>query len=242
MDRILEFIYQNSLFLFIFAIALPIFASIRVRVVYSKYKKVKVHSGLTGAQVAERILYTYRLMSSDVSNMKVEPFKGVMTDHYSPKEKIVRLSEEVYGESSIAAIGIAAHECGHAIQDAERFVPNRVRSVLFPVANIGSRFGPYLVFIGFLISSFGMIFAGDIFITVGIILFAFAVLFYMVTLPVEINASTRAVRVLRESGLLSDQEIGGAKKVLYAAAMTYVAAAASSVLLLLRLIAFRSRR
>jgi hypothetical protein len=241
-DKFWDFFYDYGLFLMIGAAVLSIFASIWTKVSFSKYSKVMSVRGITGKDAAEHILRSANLSDGGFgSGVSVEPIAGSLTDHYSPKEKVLRLSEPVYGSSSVAAIGVAAHECGHAIQDSRSFLPNKIRAFLVPLANIGSRFGPYMAIFGFLFTAYiGQ--AGIIMANIGILLFAFAVLFYLVTLPVEFDASKRALRILADTNILTDEELVGAKRVLRAAAMTYVAAAASAIITLLRLLAIRRRR
>ena len=241
-ERFWDFFDDYGLFLLIGTVLLSLAASIWTRVSFSKYSKVMSERGITGKDAAEYILRSARLSGDGNfgSGVTVEPVAGKLTDHYSPKEKVLRLSETVYGSTSVAAIGVAAHECGHAIQDAQSFLPNKVRGWLVPIASIGSGFGPYMAIFGLAFSSYiGQ--AGIMIANIGIILFAFAVLFYLVTLPVELNASKRALKVLAETNILTDQELVGAKRVLRAAAMTYVAAAASAIITLLRLLAIRRR-
>ena len=182
-------------------------------------------SGMTGAQAAERILRANGIM--DVSVQRVS---GKLTDHYNPSTKVLNLSESVYGSSSVAAIGVAAHECGHAIQHSKGYVPLSLRTALVPVANIGSQLSWIFIILGVIFSF------NQTLITVGIFMFSAAVLFQLVTLPVEFNASSRALRELESNGILYREEVAQTRKVLSAAALTYVAAAASAILQLLRLI------
>ncbi len=219
--------------LVIAGLALSLLASAKVKSTYSKYAKVRSMSGMTGAQAAERILHANGLY--DVS---VESVEGELTDHYDPSEKVVRLSESVYGESSVAAVGVAAHECGHAIQHANAYLPLKFRTAIVPAANIGAKVAWPLILIGMILGSSSSRFL----ITLGIIMFSLSVLFQFVTLPVEINASRRAVNALSQMGILYGEEVNGTKKVLSAAALTYVAAAASAALQLLRLILLFGRR
>lgn len=206
------------------ALVLSLVAQAAVKGTFSKYSKLGARSGYTGQSAARRILN-----QNGLSHVAVERVAGQLTDHYDPKSHVLRLSESTYDSSSIAAIGVAAHEAGHAVQHDERFWANGVRSALVPVAQIGSSFGPYLAIIG--------LFAGISFLTgLGIVLFAGAVLFYLVTLPVEFDASRRAIRVLEDQGMLTDQELKGAKSVLRAAAMTYIASALVAFASMLRLI------
>ena len=199
-------------------------ASARVRTTYAKYSKYRSMSGLTGAQAAERILH-----DAGIYDVQVGHISGNLTDHYNPKTKVLNLSDSVYGSTSVAAIGVAAHECGHAIQHAQNYAPLTIRSAIVPAANIGSTLS-WPLFLA------GLIFSIRPLLTLGILLFTLAVLFQVVTLPVEFNASSRALKMLGSSGMLGTDEVRGAKKVLTAAALTYVAALASSILQLLRLI------
>lgn len=201
-------------------------ASARVNSTYSKYSKVRSMSGITGAEAARRIL-NY----NGIFDVQVEHVKGNLTDHYDPSAKVLRLSDAVYGSSSVAAIGVAAHECGHAVQHQQGYAPLQIRSTLVPVANIGSRLGLPIVILGVIFGG-----AGSMLAQIGIWVFSAAVLFQIVTLPVEFNASNRAMKMLGQYGILGEQEVGSVRKVLSAAALTYVAAAASSILQLLRLV------
>ncbi len=199
-------------------------AAIWVRSSYSKFSKQRSASGLTGAQVARAILDRNNLF-----NVRVEPVAGTLTDHYDPQGKVVRLSEGNFGENSIAAVSVAAHECGHAIQDGVGYAPMKLRSGLFPVVNFANQLWFPLFFVGIL----GL---GQIWIQLAVILFAAVLAFHVVTLPVEINASTRAYGVLTRYGMLSRDEASGTRRVLSAAAFTYIAAALTTLLTLLYLI------
>ena len=206
-------------------------ASAKVNSTYQKYSRTRSYSGLTGAEAARRILN-----SAGIYDVTVEHVRGNLTDHYDPRARVLRLSDSVYGSSSVAAIGVAAHECGHAIQDEESYAPLRIRSALVPVVNLGSN----LYFPIFLL---GLLFSWEPLIYVGIACFALTLVFSLVTLPVEFNASGRALRVLDQQGYLSSEEMDGARAVLNAAAMTYVAATISSLLQLVRLLIIaRNRR
>ena len=220
-----RYYYDPTYILVIIGLVLCLGASAMVKVTYNRYKEVYPARFITGAEVAERIL-----RSAGIVDVRIEPVSGELTDHYDPREKVLRLSQENFHTSSVAAIGVAAHEAGHAIQHNRGYFPLKFRNSILPVANLGSQLGVPLVLIGLV---FG---AGDTLINLGIILFAFAVLFQVVTLPVEFNASRRAVKMLDEQGILYGEELSGCKKVLNAAAMTYVASLAASVLQLLRLI------
>ena len=223
--------YDPTYILVIIGLVLCLGASAMVKSTYNRYKEVYPARFMSGAEVAERILH-----SAGIQDVRVEQVAGELTDHYDPREKVLRLSQENYNTSSVAAIGVAAHEAGHAIQHNVGYFPLKFRNAILPVANLGSQLGVPLVLIG-LVFSFG-----DTLINVGILLFAFAVLFQVVTLPVEFNASKRAVKLLDEQGILYGEELSGCKKVLSAAAMTYVAAAASSALQLLRLVILGGKR
>lgn len=195
-----------------------------MRGTFRKYSRIRSGSGMTGAQVAQQIL-----ASEGLYGVQVLQVSGDLTDHYDPRNKTVSLSQTVYGSSSLAAQGVAAHECGHAIQDAKGYVPLGIRSALVPVANFGSSAAWPLFFIG-------LIFQLPVIMKIGIFLFLFALLFQLVTLPVEFNASHRAMKKLKGMNLMSREELGGARSVLSAAAMTYVAAAATSLMYLLRML------
>lgn len=217
--------YDPTYFLVIIAALISMIASMRVNSTFQKYSKVRCASGMTGADVARKIL---RL--SGITDVEVEHVSGRLSDHYDPRRKVLRLSDSVFNSQSVAALGVAAHECGHAIQHQKKYAPLGLRSLLVPAASLGSNLGIPLVIAGLI---FGAL---DFLVPIGIWIFIFAVLFQVVTLPVELNASRRAIRVLGDYGLMQREEIGIVKKVLGAAAMTYVAAAAASVLQLLRLV------
>ena len=210
---------------------LSMMASGLVNSTFQKYSHVRSRMGITGAEVARMLL-----QSQGIYDVTVQAVRGQLTDHYDPRTRTVNLSEVVYAQPSVAAIGVAAHECGHAIQDNAGYVPLRLRAAFVPIANLGSKLSWPLIILGLVI---GM----TPFIQVGIWMFVLALLFQIITLPVEFNASRRAVRLLDQTGILAGQEIGQTRKVLGAAAFTYVAAAMASVLQLLRLvILFGGRR
>lgn len=217
--------YDATYLLVVLGAVLSMIASARVNGTFSQYSRVRSMSGMTGAQAARRILD-----KNGLYDVKVEHIRGNLTDHYDPRTKVLRLSDATYASSSVAAVGVAAHECGHAVQDSESYEPLKIRSRLAPAANFGSRFG-LPIFIAGLV--FG---ANEILMQIGIWVFLLAVLFTLITLPVEFDASRRALLMLTDYGILGDAEAEGSRKVLKAAAMTYVAAAAASVLNLLRLI------
>lgn len=191
---------------------------------YNKWMKVQNTSGLTGAEIARAIL-----SENGITDVKVEPVKGMLSDHYDPRTKTVRLSEGNYGYANVAGMAVAAHEVGHAIQHAKAYAPLQARHAILPVANIGSQFGPMLAIFGIMLGGAAGSALGSSMLQVGIILFTGAVLFQLVTLPVEFDASRRALVQLNKLGLATDTDTGGARKVLTAAAMTYVAAAATSI-------------
>ncbi len=199
-------------------------ASLYMKSVTAKYARIRALSGMTGAQVAERIL-----QSAGIFDVRVQPIAGSLTDHYDPRSKTVNLSKVSFGSVSLTGIGVAAHEVGHAIQDHEGYAMLRIRGSLVPVVNIGAQFSWPLFLLG-------LVFQLPMLMQIGIILFSLAVVFQLVTLPVEIDASRRALRMLRSTGIVQSDEYSGAKKVLTAAAMTYVAALMSTILQLLRLI------
>jgi uncharacterized protein len=203
------------------AFIFSLITSFWVKSAFRKYSKVATASGLTGAQAAARVL-----RSANVNNVQIEATRGFLSDHYDPSKKVLRLSPDVYQGNSVASIGVAAHEAGHAIQDAAGYAPMKLRSAIVPMASIGSNLSWLLLIGGMIIQSMGLI-------KVGAILFSAVVAFQVVTLPVEINASRRALAAISSSGILIAEEYVGAKKVLTAAAMTYVAAAASAILTLI---------
>jgi len=228
------------LYLIIMAPALifMIYAQIKVKSTYEKYAKVYNQKGLTGAQAASQML-----MANGLSDIPVETVQGKLTDHYDPTKKILRLSPEVAGTPSVAAVGIALHEVGHALQHKTKYGMMGLRSALVPAANIGSTFGWILIFGGVLLMGLSQV-LGDLVATAGIFLFAAAVLFTLVTLPVEFNASNRARQMIKETGLLVGQEYEGDSAVLSAAALTYVAAMLQAVaqLLYFAMMVFGGRR
>ena len=219
--------YDPTYFLVLIGVILSLVASARVKSTFNKYSQMRNSRGLTGAQAAEQVLH-----GAGIYDVRVERIAGNLTDHYDPRSKVLRLSDTVYGQTSVAAVGVAAHECGHAIQHAKGYGPLKFRNVLVPVANFGAKIAWPLILVGLLINSESSWFI----IQAGIIAFSLAVLFQLVTLPVEFNASNRAIRVLADRGMMFGEEIVAAKKVLNAAALTYVAGAAASILQLLRLI------
>lgn len=217
--------YDPTYMLIIISALISLFAQFLVNSRFSKYSRVRSRSGMTGAQAAERIL-----QSQGIYDVAIQRVSGKLTDHYDPRNKTLNLSDAVYASTSVAAVGVAAHECGHAIQHARGYAPLSFRSALVPVANIGSQ-------LSWLFIILGIFFGGShTLIMIGILMFSAAVLFQLVTLPVEFNASGRALKLLSETGILQKDEVSDTRKVLSAAALTYVAAAATAVLQLLRLI------
>ena len=216
--------YDSTYILVLIGAVISMIASARVKSTYAKYGKIRSHSGMTATDAARMILD-----NAGLRHVRIERVSGDLTDHYSPKEQILRLSDTTIHSGSIAAIGVAAHECGHAIQHAEHYAPLNVRNAIVPVVNLGSTLSWPMILLGLL---FG--FSG--FFKLGILLFSFSLIFQIITLPVEFNASSRAVAILEQSGMLYEDELKGARKVLSAAAMTYVAAVVATLLSLLRLI------
>ncbi len=213
------------------ALMLAIWAQVQVKTTYRKYSRVPNSRGMTGAYAAQAVLNFY-----GITDVRIERVSGNLTDHYDPRSKVIRLSDGVYNSSTVAAIGIACHEAGHAAQHAENYAPIKIRNAIIPVCNIGSTIGIPLALIGW-------IFSFSILIYVGLGLYAAVFIFQVATLPVEFNASRRAIKVIDETQLLRDDEIGGAKKVLAAAAMTYVASMIVALANLLRLLLrFSNRR
>ena len=221
------FYWDSTYLLVIIGAVICMIASARVKSTYRKYSAYRSASGMTGAQAAERILHY-----AGIYDVTIHHVSGSLTDHYNPSQKTLNLSDDVYGSASVAAIGVSAHECGHAIQHQQGYVPLSLRSAIVPVANIGSTLAWPLILIGLIFSSG----TGSIMITIGILCFSAAVLFQLVTLPVEFNASARAMQILGQQGILSESELPYTKKVLGAAALTYVAGAAAAILQLLRLL------
>ena len=225
--------YDITYFIFMIpCLILSLYCSAKVNSTFNKYSKVANKRGITGAQAAHQVL-----TANGVTGVRIEPVSGKLTDHFDPRTNTIRLSEAVYNNTSVAAVGVAAHEAGHAVQHAQDFMPNKIRSAIVPVANIGSKLSWILIFIGFLLPV-----QYNFVITLGIIFFSLSVLFTLVTLPVEFNASKRALATIRGTNLLYDDEYTGAKKTLSAAAMTYVAAAATAIAQLLRLVLLANRR
>ena len=220
------------------AVIFSLWASIQVNSTFQKYSKVRSARGITGAEAARRVLN-----ANGLSHIRIERIPGNLTDHYDPRNDVIRLSESVYDNTSVAAVGVACHEAGHAVQHAENYIPVKIRSAIIPVTNIGSRLAIPLIIIGIILNAF----APKLLILayIGVACYGLCTLFQLVTLPTEFDASKRALRSMEGYGILGSDEIGGAKCVLRAAAMTYVAALAVSLMQLLRLfmiVAGNSRR
>lgn len=219
------FYFDPTYGLVVLGVILCLAASAKVKTTFAKYNRVRSMRGCTGAEVAERILH-----QAGIYDVTIERIAGDLTDHYDPRKKVLRLSDAVYDQQSIAAIGVAAHECGHAIQHQNGYIPLKLRSAIVPVAQFGSGIAWPIIIIGaFLVGS-------QTLINFGILLFSAAVAFQLITLPVEFNASHRAIQILGNQGILSETELKGTRKVLGAAALTYVAGAAAAILQLFRLL------
>lgn len=219
--------WDPTYFLVLIGAIICLIASAGVKSTYSKYSRYRSMSNMTGAQAAERILN-----SAGIYDVSIRHVSGNLTDHYDPRNKTLNLSDSVYGSTSVAAVGVAAHECGHAIQHQKNYAPLTIRGALVPVANFGSTISWPLILIGLFFTSN----TGTLLINLGILCFSFAVIFQLVTLPVEVNASRRALKILGNTGILNSEELPMTRKVLKAAALTYVASAATAILQLLRLV------
>lgn len=217
------------------AVIFSLWASARVNSTFKKYSKERTSNNITGAQAARAVLD-----ANGLYNVPIERVSGKLTDHYDPKTNVIRLSDSVYDSTSTAAVGVACHEAGHAVQHSEDYTPVKIRTAIVPITNIGSRLATPLILLGIVLSYFGNIFLQIAYL--GIICFCLCVFFQLVTLPTEFNASSRAMKAIKSACLLTDSEQKSAKKVLNAAAMTYVAALAVSVMQLLRLVLLVSGR
>ena len=221
--------YDPTVILVFAGLILTMIASAGVKSTFAKYSRVRCMAGYTGAQAAQEVLNR-----SGIYDVRIERVAGELTDHYDPRSKVLRLSDSTYASDSVAAVCVAAHECGHAIQHQEGYAPLKLRSFSVPLANIGSRLSWPIIVLGLILGWSGLL-------EVGILLFVFVVAFQLITLPVEFDASHRAIRILEAKQLFGDQELQGAKKVLPAAALTYVAALVSAILQLVRLILISRR-
>ena len=225
--------FDPTYMLVILGVIICMMASAKMNSTFNKYSRVRNHSGMTGREAAEEIL-----RRAGIYDVKVEHISGNLTDHYDPRSKVLRLSDATYNSTSVAAMGVAAHECGHAVQHETGYVPLKIRGALVPIANFGSTIAWPLIIIGLFFNSR----SSALFLNLGILAFSLAVLFQIVTLPVEFNASNRAIRVLGSSGMLYEDEVKATRKVLTAAALTYVAGAASAIIQLLRIILLTGNR
>ena len=219
--------FDPTYILVLAGVAVSMIASAKMRSTFNRYSTVRSRSGMTGRDTAERLLH-----SQGIYDVRVEHVSGSLTDHYDPRNKVLRLSDVTYNSASVAAIGVAAHECGHAVQHAKGYAPLSIRSALVPVVNFGSAVSWPLILAGLLINSRSAV----MLLNLGILAFSLSVLFQIVTLPVEFNASNRALRILGDTGMLYPDEVRDTRKVLTAAALTYVAGAAAAILQLLRLL------
>lgn len=223
------YFYDATYILVIIGAIISLIASMNVKSTFNRYDKYNSRSGLTGAMAAQEIL-----RAAGITNVRIERVSGNLTDHYSPKEGVLRLSDSVYNSTSVAAIGVAAHECGHAMQYDEEYFPIKIRAAVIPIANIGSVLSWPIILLGLFLGATGLM-------QLGVVLFSLVVVFQLLTLPVEFDASARALRTLRERNMLESSELTGARKVLTAAALTYVAALLTSILQLLRLVLLTRR-
>lgn len=212
------------------AVIFSLWASIRVNTTFKKYSKIRSMRGITGAEAARRVLD-----ANGLQHIRIEQIPGNLTDHYDPRSDVIRLSESVYGNTSVAAVGVACHEAGHAVQHAENYAPVKIRAAIIPVTNIGSRLAIPLIILGILLNSLTSAPEFLVIAYIGVACYGLCTLFQLVTLPTEFDASRRALRCIESYGILGSEEIGGARRVLTAAAMTYVAALAVSLMQLLRL-------
>lgn len=210
-------------------VLLSLWASAHVNSTFRKYQRQLSRRHLTGADAAQRVLY-----ANGVRGVRIEKIGGNLTDHYDPRTNVIRLSDDVFGSTSTAAIGVACHEAGHAVQYAEGYFPIKIRAAIIPVTNFGSRLAMPLILLGILFSALGQL--GDTLVYLGIACFGLSLVFQLVTLPVEFNASRRAIRAIDDCGMLTQEELQGARKTLRAAALTYVAATATALAQLLRLL------
>lgn len=225
--------YDSTYILVMIGVVICLLASAKMNAVFSRYSRVPSHSGMTGRDAAEALLHR-----EGIYDVRIEHISGNLTDHYDPRAKVLRLSDATYNQTSVAAIGVAAHECGHAIQHARGYAPLNIRSALVPIANFGSSIAWPLIVIGLIMNSQ----TAQLFLNLGVLAFSAAVLFQLVTLPVEFNASRRALQILGNTGMLYPDEVRDTRKVLTAAALTYVAGAASAILQLLRLLMISNSR
>ncbi len=225
----------TSFIVFLLAAVFTMFAQAKVNSAFKRYSNVKNERGLTGAQAARMVLD-----ANGLNDVNIEQIRGSLTDHYDPKKRVLRLSQSVYGVPSLAAVSVACHEAGHAIQHANKYAPLTFRNTIVPVVNIASRFSWILIILGIMMFAGGS-YIGDLLFNIGVIFFVAVIVFHAVTLPVEFNASSRAIKQMLANNVIYEEEEHGAKKVLSAAAMTYVAALAVALANLLRILAMRGR-
>lgn len=227
--------YSIAMIALIIAIIFTMIAQTKVNSNFRRYSKVRNDYGISGAEAARKVLD-----ANDLSDVSIERIRGNLTDHYDPRSRVLRLSESVYSADSIAAVSVACHEAGHALQHAESYAPLKIRNSIVPAVNFASRFSWILIIIGIALLASGN-YIGDMIFNVGVIFFVAVIAFHAITLPVEFNASSRALEQMEIHGIIAEDEEGGAKKVLGAAAMTYVASLAVAVANLLRILAMRGR-
>ena len=228
--------YSFTMIVFLAAVVFTMYAQSSVNSNFKRYSNVRNQRGITGAQAARAVLD-----ANGLTNVQIEQIRGSLTDHYDPRARVLRLSQTVYGVASIAAISVACHEAGHAIQHAEKYAPLTFRNNIVPIVNIASRFSWVLIMIGIMMIAGGS-YMGDLLFDIGVLFFVAVIVFHAVTLPVEFNASNRALDQMQMSGIIYEEEERGAKKVLKAAAMTYVASLAVAIANLLRILAMRGSR
>lgn len=227
--------YSMSTLLFFVAVIFTMYAQSKVNSAFRRYSRVRNERGFTGAEAARRVLD-----ANGLNDVAIEQVRGSLTDHYDPRKRVLRLSESVYGVQSIAAVSVACHEAGHAIQHAENYSPLSIRNSIFPVVNFASRFCWILIIMGLIFSATNN-YLGNMIFNIGVIFFVAVIAFHAITLPVEFNASSRAINQMEIQGVIVSEEKSGAKKVLSAAAMTYVASLAVAIANLLRILAMRGR-
>ncbi len=228
--------YSFTMIVFLAAVVFTMYAQSSVNSNFKRYSNVRNQRGITGAQAARAVLD-----ANGLTNVQIEQIRGSLTDHYDPRARVLRLSQTVYGVASIAAISVACHEAGHAIQHAEKYAPLTFRNNIVPIVNIASRFSWVLIMIGIMMIAGGS-YMGDLLFDIGVLFFVAVIVFHAVTLPVEFNASNRALDQMQMAGIIYEEEERGAKKVLKAAAMTYVASLAVAIANLLRILAMRGSR
>lgn len=233
--------YYESMIILLPALILSLYANSKVKTNFAKYSRVQCRSGMTGYMAAQNIL-----LSQGITNVSIERIRGELTDHYDPRTRTLRLSDPVYNSRSLSAVSVAAHECGHAVQHNIGYFPLKFRTAFVPLASFGSRLSMPFIFIGLLMGGYSSSVDAStsqavMMVDIGILLYSFAVLFQVITLPVEFNASSRAIKIMLSTGIIDESESKGAKAVLSSAALTYIAATLSSLLSLLRIILVTNR-